>query len=69
MTAAATPQQLDDFADRLDVQTTVQTTADGRPELDTDLAEELSASFGDVEAAIGDEGLSLGTGTCYVTTR
>ncbi|KAI8467187.1 MAG: regulator of volume decrease after cellular swelling-domain-containing protein [Monoraphidium minutum] len=69
MTAAATPQQLQEFTDRLGVQTSVQTDAEGRPQLEAEGGEEVSAAFGDVEVAIGDEGLSLGKGTCYVTTR
>ncbi|GBF89912.1 hypothetical protein Rsub_02616 [Raphidocelis subcapitata] len=66
--AAATAQQLAEFASRLGVATGVAPASGGAPPLDAD-AEELAATFEDVEAAIGDDGLSLGKGTAYVTTR
>lgn len=67
--AAATPEHLREFADRLNVHLGLETGADGGPLLEADSAEEVAAAFDDVEVAIGDDGLSLGKGKVYVTTR
>jgi hypothetical protein len=69
MAATATLQQLKDFAGRLNVETDVERSPDGTPVLEADTAEEVAARFADVEVAIGDDGLSLGKGTAFVTTR
>lgn len=69
MAATASPEQLLQFADALGVSTHVDLDAEGRPVLDAADGEEVAAAFADVDAAIGDDGLPLGRGTVYVTTR
>lgn len=56
----------DDFAERLSIETSVPSGADGAPVLEPE--EELSCSYDGVSAHIAD-GLDLGAGRLVLTTR
>lgn len=57
------------FALRLGLDWDVSLTADRQPVLNTEEEEQLSCSYSNVELAVGDAGISAGSGTVFVTTR